>query len=236
MIKNLTLFLMLICIATAIPSCGLNLDSETLESSLNYYEDVVSDVQSAVNASISDAIESQAATQITELNYTVQLTGEGGRFDELNSDYATVDSFNGVDAIYMQDNSGYIDIGSTYYQCAEYVKRYYTLKNGIGMFDSAGNRVIEVYNLTLGCTPIYRYYDGSGDLVDQDMVLTDNPLAGDVFYTVINGLPHWAIVKEIRNGDAVLIEQNYVYSSGGYQYTKVNRIITVSGTVFYTLP
>jgi hypothetical protein len=131
-----------------------------------------------------------------------------------------IDSFNGVPA-YVNGknftaaaNNSYYDVGFTNGErnCAEYVKRYYSELYGMS-----------VYGLTPGGNP-------------SGLTPTADPQPGDVINTTVGGVSHWAIVKEVKDGYAVVIEQNTVYKSGGGYEVKINNSYPVSGSRFFTRP
>lgn len=121
-----------------------------------------------------------------------------------------VDELDGVPALYnAYDN---------YYQCSEYVQRYYSQVYGIEMdFSSSGPNIkTEGY-----------YFE----------TVSDEPRRGDVAYIPAynrgKSYGHWAIVKEYGDGTVTLIEQNWRWGSmAAYE----RKISWPSGSyIFYRL-
>lgn len=121
-----------------------------------------------------------------------------------------VDELDGVPALYNAYDS--------YYQCSEYVQRYYSQVYGIEMdFSGSGPQV-----------------KTEGFLLEQ----TDaEPRTGDIAYIPAynrgKSYGHWAIVKEYSNGTVTLIEQNWRWSNmAAYE----RKISWPSGSyIFYRL-
>lgn len=118
-----------------------------------------------------------------------------------------VDTLNGIPAYYDGTGSG------TYYQCMEYVVRYY-------------RELYEVYGV-----PCYAEYPPS-DTVGS-FKITSSPKVGDIVYwpAVRRGksYQHYAIVKEVRDGALVIIEQNWQWNN----QAALNRVITFPSTGDY---
>lgn len=133
---------------------------------------------------------------------------------------AEIDSFNGVPAYVNEKNftaaqdGSYYSVGYTNGErnCAEYVKRYYKELYGMA-----------ITNLIPGGHP-------------SGLEMTSTPKPGDVINTMVDGTSHWAIVKEIKDGDVIVIEQNTVYKSGEGFAVKVNNAYPINGSRFFTLP
>jgi len=101
-----------------------------------------------------------------------------------------VDSLNGIPAYYNLDGGG------TYYQCSEFVSRYYS----------------QLYNEYTRVS--YSNYPPSNTI--GNFTLTTSPSVGDIVYwpAVRRGksYQHYALVKEVREGSLVLIEQNWAWN------------------------
>jgi hypothetical protein len=142
------------------------------------------------------------------------------RWDSIQNQEMEVDSFNGVPAYINEQNfnaaksGNYYDVGfqNGERNCAEYVKRYYSTLYGMN-----------VTGLVPGGNP-------------SGLISTAEPKPGDVINTVVDGVSHWAIVKEIKDGRATVIEQNTVYKQGDGYAMSVNNFYSVSGNRFFTLP
>jgi hypothetical protein len=141
-------------------------------------------------------------------------------WDSIPDGEIELDSFNGIPSYVNRKNfdaartGRYYDVGfeNGEKNCAEYVKRYYKTLYGMN-----------VTGLTPGGSP-------------SGLIATSSPIPGDVIRTVVDGTVHWAIVKEVKDGMAVVIEQNTVYKSGSGYAVSVNNSYPVSGNRFYTLP
>jgi uncharacterized protein YukE len=141
------------------------------------------------------------------------------KWDDTPAGEIEIDSFNGVPA-YVNEKNFEAAKNGTYYNvgfengeknCAEYVKRYY--------------RTLYDMNIT-GLTP-------NGN--PSGLIATPDPKPGDVINTMVGGVSHWAIVKEVRDGKAIVIEQNTVYKSGEGYAMSINNSYSVSGSRFFTL-
>jgi hypothetical protein len=133
-----------------------------------------------------------------------------------------VDSFYSIPAMARLNGYGYVSnsnpLGSfnedgTYipaeggvYNCAEYVKRFYSQNERHGLF---GDREIQnVTNLMPGRVPNVHYANGTTEAMARLDVAEGNiPRPGDVYYA--NN--HWAVVKGLdpQTNEVIIIEQNF---------------------------
>lgn len=127
----------------------------------------------------------------------------------------TVDTFNGVDAVYRPGSS---DGSSPVYSCAAYIKKYYK-----EVYD------VSLYNLFYNKAP--KSYGG------EKVIKVSEPRIGDIVACdTDHGTTHWAIVKELNgDGTVALIEQNWKWTQGGKTVTTKNRTVEVSDVRFYRL-
>jgi hypothetical protein len=131
-----------------------------------------------------------------------------------------VDSFRGIPAFVNRinflaaANKTWGDVGYTNGErsCVEYVKRFY--ENQYKM---------KITGLTDRGQP-------------SGLIQTTTPESGDVIRTVVAGVVHWAIVKEVKDGIAIVIEQNTIFMNGEDYTMYVNNGYPVSGNRFYTRP
>lgn len=115
---------------------------------------------------------------------------DGVTYIPIESNGFVVDRLDGVPALY--------NIYDSYYQCSEYVQRYY----------------LEVYGIEMD-------FSGSGPNVKTDgyrfEAISTEPRTGDVaFIPAYNrgkSYGHWAIVKDFCHGTVTLIEQNWRWSN-----------------------
>ena len=115
---------------------------------------------------------------------------DGVTYIPIESNGFAVDQLDGVAALY--------NLYDSYYQCSEYVQRYY----------------LEVYGIEMD-------FSGSGPKIKTEgyrfETITTEPRTGDVaFIPAYNrgkSYGHWAIVKEYSGGTVTLIEQNWRWSN-----------------------
>lgn len=133
-----------------------------------------------------------------------------------------VDSFYGIPAMarlngygkvknsnplgYFNEDGTYVPAEGGIYNCAEYVKRFYSQNERHGLF---GNREIQnVTNLMPDRVPNVHYANGTTEAMTRLDVAEGNiPRPGDVYYA--NN--HWAIVKGLdpQTNEVIIIEQNF---------------------------
>lgn len=165
-----------------------------------------------------------------------------------------MDVFNGVPAYLNIENDGYggedaegnpislwgePHIYGSYYQCTEYVARYYNEQYGTDYTEikEVNNPVTQGFDGSNICTG-YNSGANPGLMIGGECVRTvrvnleegDFPQIGDIFRLRNPG--HVAIVKEVHESTVTLIEQNFVWN-GTYQ---VNREISIAGNEFFRLP
>ncbi|MBQ3055103.1 MAG: InlB B-repeat-containing protein [Oscillospiraceae bacterium] len=129
-----------------------------------------------------------------------------------------VDSFAGVDAIYATLGSyNNVDTNATY-SCAAFLKKFCSTLWGV-----------TIYNInTVNAAPSV---SKSGHSVYLKTVSSPRP--GDIMQTKNYG--HVAVVKSVSGSNAILIEQNWSYNSGGYRYARKERSVPISSVYFYRI-
>lgn len=137
---------------------------------------------------------------------------------EVTHDGQVVDSFYGVDARYILDES---DTGD--YCCAEYVSRFYREKFGV-----------TVYNInTQDAKPDVYVYGKDAELRE-----VETPRAGDIMQD--KDYCHVAVVKDCSENEVTVIEQNYKWTVRKSEdestvCTVVNRKLIKSAHYYYRL-
>lgn len=132
---------------------------------------------------------------------------------EIKYDKQVVDTFKGVPAKYVTYSS---NTGT--YCCASYVSQFYEAVYGVRVWN---------INIVNGKPSVAK----SGHSVYLKAVST--PKAGDMMQT--KNYSHVAIVKEVSNNKAKLIEQNWKYRYNGKLYTTVNRELGFNDAYYYRL-
>lgn len=129
-----------------------------------------------------------------------------------------VDTFAGVDAIYATLSSySNVDTNTTY-SCAAFLKKFCSKLWGV-----------TIYNInTVDAAPTV---SKPGHTVALKTVSTPRP--GDIMQTKNYG--HVAVVKAVSGANAILIEQNWSYNSGGYRYARKERSVPISSVYFYRM-
>ncbi|MBR4861302.1 MAG: ricin-type beta-trefoil lectin domain protein [Firmicutes bacterium] len=146
------------------------------------------------------------------LTICMVMTATGGAFAAskvtFGEQQVTVDTFNGVPAYYKIGNHN----EDSTYSCAAYVKRYYSHKYGVS-----------VYNLLTGCTPKSETTGYSFKQVNASQVKP-----GDIGYqTNSKDKGHWFIIKTVSGKSMTIIEQNW---KGKDNTAPVDRIVTFGVT------
>jgi len=134
--------------------------------------------------------------------------GYASRTVKITQSPQTVDTFNGVSALYLP-GTGNTNTGT--YCCADFVSKYYRSVYGVS-----------VWNMYTGRTPT-----ASGGR----FVPTASPRPGDIGYQLNSrGSGHWFIIKAVKGPDCTVIEQNWKWSDSGSTYCTVNRVVTKGST------
>jgi len=182
---------------------GYEAAEKAIANSLYTIASAIQKVSEETSATADEPIQTPSPPPVNYNKTNVKITKSG----------QVVDSFNGVDAVYVLEES---DEGE--YCCARFVSKYYLKMHGVS-----------VSNLFTQCTPVVN--KGTIDVVTT-------PQVGDIGYqTNSGGYGHWFIVKAVNDdGTYTVIEQNWKRTSGGEVYCTVNRRVsydTTKGLKFY---
>ncbi len=129
----------------------------------------------------------------------------------------------------FNEDGTYVPVEGGIYNCAEYVKRFYSQNERHGLF---GDRDIQnVTNLMPGRVPIVSYGDGTTEVMTSlNLAGNDIPRPGDVYYAS----NHWAIVKGVdpQTNEVIIIEQNYNGTFGIQHHQPERRVVLTGGNYF----
>lgn len=125
------------------------------------------------------------------------------------------DAFQGIEANYIM-GTGNSNTGE--YCCAGYVIKFYKELYGVDTYN---------INTVWGMPTVVK----AGHEVHLEEVSTPKP--GDMMQSL--DYSHVGIVKAVKNGNAILIEQNYKWSRNGQTVAVVEREVSFSEAHFYRL-
>ncbi len=127
----------------------------------------------------------------------------------------------------FDEDGNYVPVEGGIYNCAEYVKRFYSQNGQHGLFGEG--EIQNVNNLMPGRVPIVSYGDGTTEaMTSLDNIEGSVPRPGDVYYA--NN--HWAIVKgvDVETNQVIIIEQNY-----GDNSHQPERRVPLDGPTYYSI-